>query len=595
MKVPFYIHEKLRNVIYRIQEKLSSRQFLMMASVIVGISAGFSSVLLKFLVHFFRKVLSSGIFPQGIMFSVAPFVGIGLCLLFTFFVLRDPIQKGISNIMFSIARRNSNLPASSMYSHLVSSALTVGFGGSAGLEAPIVNTGAAIGSVFGKTYKLNYKERTLLLACGVSAGIAGTFNTPIAGVIFSFEVLLAETSVSAFIPLLIAAASGAIFSSFLMKEELLFTFKLREPFKYSHIPFYALLGVFCGFVSVYFTKVFQATDRFFHNNLKSRIGKWLSGSVFLGISIWFLPPLFGEGYESIKALSEFQLPKLFGYSPLSDVHFPWFSLVFFLAIILLKPLATAATIFSGGNGGTFAPSLFAGAFTGSFLAVLLQWLLNIQVPVANFALVGMAGVLCGVFWSPLTAIFLIAEITGGYELMIPLMLVSAISYQVTRYFVPMSIDKAKLAEKNHFIATDSDSYLLSSINLKKLVDTNYTTLTPAHKLRDIVALIKQSPRSIIPVTDENNYFKGFITTESVSTLLFKTELYNHLTVKEIYTKSPAVTKLDENAAGLLEKMDHMGMYKIPVVSIDNKFLGFIKKSDLLEKYREQLIDKKIEA
>ncbi|MFN5208289.1 MAG: chloride channel protein [Bacteroidota bacterium] len=595
MSIGHDIHQRLKTVVLGIQERISPRQFLLVAAVIVGISAGISSVLLKVLVHFFRQFLSSGFLPQGVLFSVSPLIGIGLCLIFTFFLMREPIQKGISNILFAIARKNSNLPSSGMYSHLVSSALTVGFGGSAGLEAPIVNTGAAIGSVFGKTYKLSYKERTLLLACGVSAGIAGTFNTPIAGVIFSFEVLLAETSVSAFIPLLIAAATGAICSNFLMEEEILFSFKLREPFSYLHVPFYALLGIFCGLVSVYFTKTFLRVDKFFENNLRSRISRWLIGSAFLGLAIWFFPPLFGEGYESVKSLSEFRIEKLYGYSPMQNMKAPWMLLLFFLAIILLKPIATACTISSGGNGGNFAPSLFSGAFTGSFLAVLLQWLFNINLPVANFALAGMAGVLCGVFWAPLTAIFLIAEITGGYELMIPLMLVSAMSFQVTRYFVPMSIDKSKLAEQNHFIATSSDAYILSSINLTKLVDTHYTCLTPSHKLRDVVNLIKESPRSIIPVTDNKNYFKGFITTESVSSMIFKSELYNHVSVAELYTKSPVVSKLDENAASLLAKMDLHGMFKIPVVSIDNQFIGFIKKTDLLEKYREQLLDKKIET
>ncbi|MFN4852935.1 MAG: chloride channel protein [Bacteroidota bacterium] len=595
MSIGHDIHQRLKTVVLGIQERISPRQFLLVAAVIVGISAGISSVLLKVLVHFFRQFLSSGFLPQGVLFSVSPLIGIGLCLIFTFFLMREPIQKGISNILFAIARKNSNLPSSGMYSHLVSSALTVGFGGSAGLEAPIVNTGAAIGSVFGKTYKLSYKERTLLLACGVSAGIAGTFNTPIAGVIFSFEVLLAETSVSAFIQLLIAAATGAICSNFLMEEEILFSFKLREPFSYLHVPFYALLGIFCGLVSVYFTKTFLRVDKFFENNLRSRISRWLIGSAFLGLAIWFFPPLFGEGYESVKSLSEFRIEKLYGYSPMQNMKAPWMLLLFFLAIILLKPIATACTISSGGNGGNFAPSLFSGAFTGSFLAVLLQWLFNINLPVANFALAGMAGVLCGVFWAPLTAIFLIAEITGGYELMIPLMLVSAMSFQVTRYFVPMSIDKSKLAEQNHFIATSSDAYILSSINLTKLVDTHYTCLTPSHKLRDVVNLIKESPRSIIPVTDNKNYFKGFITTESVSSMIFKSELYNHVSVAELYTKSPVVSKLDENAASLLAKMDLHGMFKIPVVSIDNQFIGFIKKTDLLEKYREQLLDKKIET
>jgi CIC family chloride channel protein len=318
-----------------------------------------------------------------------------------------------------------------------------------------------------------------------------------------------------------------------MEEEILFSFKLREPFSYLHTPFYALLGIFCGLVSVYFTKTFLRVDKFFENNLRSRISRWLIGSAFLGLAIWFLPPLFGEGYESVKSLSEFRIEKLYGYSPMQNMKAPWMLLLFFLAIILLKPIATACTISSGGNGGNFAPSLFSGAFTGSFLAVLLQWLFNINLPVANFALAGMAGVLCGVFWAPLTAIFLIAEITGGYELMIPLMLVSAMSFQVTRYFVPMSIDKTKLAEQNHFIATSSDAYILSSINLNKLVDTQYTCLTPSHKLRDVVTLIKESPRSIIPVTDSKNYFKGFITTESVSSMIFKTELYNHVSVAEL--------------------------------------------------------------
>jgi len=437
----------IERIITWFHERINEKQFLIFASIMVGITAGIAAVVLKLFVFAIRHYLVDGYliqFDYKYLYLLLPLIGIGLTVLVVKYFFKNNLNSGNTNILFSIAKKGSYLPFHQMYSQVFTSALTVGFGGSAGLESPIVSTGAAIGSNFGSTYKLNYKDRTLLLAAGAAGGIAGAFNAPIAGVLFALEVILVDISISAFIPLLIAAASGALLSKIILHESSLLFFKLKQPFDYNNVFLYIVLGLLAGVTSLYYVNFFDKVETRF-SKIKSGFAKWLIGGISLAFLFALFPSLFGEGYESIKALSEFRPEDLFKDSiVLGLISNKWILLIFIALTLLLKSVAAAITLGSGGNGGNFAPSLFVGAYLGFVFSLFLILIGFDAIPVSNFTIVAMAGILSGVFHAPLTAIFLIAEITGGYELIIPLMIVSSISYVIVKRFHPESLDVKRL-------------------------------------------------------------------------------------------------------------------------------------------------------
>ncbi len=433
-----------------IQAKLNQKQFLILASILVGLTAGLAAVLLKELVYYIHLIIKHDyhLKYQYYLYLLFPSIGILLTVLYIQRIRKGKLEKGNPHILYAIEKNSSQLPKHQMYSHLFTSALTVGFGGSAGLESPIVSTGAAIGSNFAKAYNLDNYDRTLLLASGVAAGIGAVFNAPIAGVLFSIEVLLKEKNINAFIPILIAAATGTLTSKIILNEDILLSFHLQQKFSYLNTPYYILLGICAGLLSVYYAKIYMKIEKLY---LVYKDKVWLcalSGGVFLAILIFLFPPLFGEGYDSIKILSNQMPDKLMengifhGFS-----NSNWFILFFIGCVMFLKVFATSITISSGGNGGNFAPSLFVGAYLGYFFAQIFRTFNISTLPLSNFTIVGMSGILSGVFYAPLTAIFLIAEITGGYELIIPLIVVSVSSYIVAKYFNPMSMDEKHLSMK----------------------------------------------------------------------------------------------------------------------------------------------------
>lgn len=576
-----------------IQNRLTPKQFLIFGAILIGLTAGLAAVLLKLFVHWlivYIGILSS---QRQIIMAIFPFVGISLCALYVFYLNRGKLGKGLSNILYAIAKKSSILPKDQTYSHIITSALTIGFGGSAGLESPIVTTGSAIGSNFGLAYKLSYKERTLLLACGAAAGIAGAFNTPIAGVLFALEVLLVEANISAFIPILIAAATGGLCSKIILHEDILLHFKLQEPFNYYNVPFYLLLGLVTGVCSYYYAKTFTATENYFKKFERNHILKVLVGGAGLFVMILLVPPLFGEGYSSIKLLSNLNTDFIFANSPISQgvLSKPVLYLLLLL-VILLKPIATAFTTSSGGNGGNFAPSLFIGAFIG-FLFSSLAGEIGIQLPISNFTIVAMAGILSGIFHAPLTAIFLIAEITGGYELIIPLMIVSALSYAVSKYFMPLSIDMKKLSEKESINTTNTDSYLLSNINLTEFVERDFTEVPENIKLRQLVELISSSKRNIFPVIDKEGILKGLITIDDIRDIMFKQNLYDSVSVNQLMHVPRYIITEKNDVNSTMKLFDESHLWNIPV-AFNGRYEGFISKSTILEKYRETLIKTSIE-
>ena len=577
-----------------IQHKVTPKQFIIFGSILIGLTAGIAAVSLKFFVHFLIthiEYLSSG---NPFYIALFPFIGISLCALYIHYLNGNRLGKGIANILYAIAKKSSLLPKDQTYSHIISSALTVGFGGSAGLESPIVTTGAAIGSNFGRTYKLSYKERTLLLACGAAAGIAGAFNTPIAGVLFALEVLLVEANISAFIPILIAAASGALCSKVILQEDVLLQFELRQPFDYKNVPFYLMLGLLAGICSYYYSKMFMATEAWFKKFENKKTIKVIAGGLGLFVLIIFIPPLMGEGYLNIKLLSNLKAESVFQNSiiPFGNISKPVLYILV-LVVILLKPIATGITLGSGGNGGNFAPSLFMGAFTGFLFSSVISDLGIAELPVSNFTLVAMAGILSGIFHAPLTGIFLIAEITGGYELIIPLMIVSALSYAVSKYFMPLSIDMLKLSDKEKIVTTNTDSYLLSNINLAEFVETDFSEISIDVKLRNLVEFVALSKRNIFPVVDKNAMLRGLITIDDIRDIMFKQDLYDKITVKELMRRPAYLITEKDDIRSAMKLFDESHLWNIPVV-YNSVYKGFISKSTILEKYREVLIQSSIE-
>lgn len=559
--------------------------------MLVGITAGLAAVTLKTFVHYIHLAITYNynFKYQYYLYLAFPLIGIILTVYIVKQFLHGKLGRGTSTILRAIIKKSAFLPKDQMYSHVVTSAITVGFGGSAGLESPIVTTGSALGSNYAKTYHLGYRDRVLLLACGAAAGIAGAFNSPVAGVLFALEVLLVDVTISAFIPLIISAAMGALCSKIILQEGILLTFHLQQPFNYQNIPYYIFLGLLAGLVSVYYARTFTKIEHLFTVKKNSRYKKAVIGGLILTVLIFFFPTLFGEGYNSIKSLADMKPDQLIGNSVLSPFSGDeWFVLIFVGVVMMVKVIATSITINSGGNGGNFAPSLFVGAYLGFFFSRSINRLGISNLPESNFTIVAMAGILTGVFHAPLTGIFLIAEITGGYDLMIPLMVVSAISYMIVKYFEPLSMDAKKLAKRGDIIIQDKDKTILSSLNLSKVIENNFQKISPEASLGELVEVVANSHRNIFPVIDPSNRLIGIILLDNIREIMFKTELYNSVIVKQLMRKPPAVISPDENMHSVMKKFDETGVWNLPVVE-NNQYLGFISKSSLLTKYRSQLI------
>jgi len=479
-----------------------------------------------------------------------------------------------------------------MYAQIITSSLTVGLGGSAGLEAPIVVTGAAFGSNYGKTYHLNYQERTLLLACGVAAGIGAVFNAPIAGVLCALEILLLDISISAFGPLIISSVTGALISKVLLQNGgILLSFESKESFDYHHLPFYILLGLLTGLLAVYYSHIFLKTETLIGKSSVNVYLKAILGGLSLSFLMIFFPTLYGEGYESIRTLFAERSEELLASSILSPQKSnEWVVLLVIGVIILIKPIATAITLGSGGNGGNFAPSLFIGSYFGFFFSKLINlsgiWIY--KLPVSNFTIVGMAGIISGIYHAPLTAIFLIAEITGGYSLMIPLMIVSSISFVLSKYMEPYSLDTIKMARNGDVFTQDKDKKILTTIDAAELIETDFQKVDSNATLGTLVELISKSKRNLFPVTDNNGKLLGVISLDNIREIIFKREVYDSVMVSELMVKAPSMVFENESTDDIMKKFDETGAWNLPVVNEDELYIGFISKSRVFSSYRTTL-------
>lgn len=570
--------------------KLTSKQFIFLSSVLVGISAALAVIVLKSFAHwvFVAATYINTTLKLSFMNSLLPIIGILLTVLVVKKVLGGAIDKGTSQILYAVAKKAGIIPKKQMYAQIVTSSLTVGLGGSAGLESPIVITGAAFGSNYAQRYHLGYKERTLLIGCGVAAGIAAAFNAPIAGVLFAIEVLLVDVSISAFTPIMIAAATGALVSAVVLDESILLNFKQQQTFNYHNIPYYILLGVFTGIISVYYSRNFQRTEHFFSRLRLTPYKKALVGATLLAALIFIFPTLFGEGYESIKTLSESDPGQLLDNTLFRDFrHNPLALLAFVGAAMLLKAFATGLTLGSGGNGGNFAPSLFLGSYAGFFFSKSFNLTGLTHLPVSNFTMVGMAGILAGLFHAPLTAIFLIAEITGGYDLMIPLLMVSSISFAISKKFEKHSLDVKNLAKKGHAFTSNKDANILSTLETEKIIQTDYLTIAPDENLEQLVDLISHSDQVVFAVVNKDKELLGLVYFNDIREIIFSNFKVKYTQVHEIMGKPAAIVSPTDSMETVMNKFESSKKAFLPVLK-NGKYFGFISKSVALEAYRQQL-------
>lgn len=563
-------------------------QFLMVVATLTGFVSGMVAVLLKTLVHYIQHWIEH--IPVT-RFAYLLFPAIGL--LITVFIIQHffggHIEKGIAMVLKAIARKSSFIPLNHTYLHIFTSSVTVGLGGSVGLEAPIVATGSAVGSNIARITDFNYQERTLIIACGAAAGISAVFNAPIAGVIFAIEVLLAETVVSYFIPLIISSVVGALCSKIILQEASLFNFVLKQTFDYANVPFYILLGLLAGFTSLYYARTFKKAEKKLHNaDLNPYVKALLSGGMLMLIYFIF-PPLFGEGYKSVKLVANGNFNSFADNTNFFSLLSQNWALVAFTAfIVLLKPVAAAITIGGGGNGGNFAPSLFTGAYLGFFFSKLMNNIPMLKIPEGNFSLVGMAGVLSGVMYCPLTAIFLIAEITNGYELFIPLMVVSSISFFIVKSYEPYSMEIKKLALEGQIFTHKKERNILTTIVLEDMLQEQYETIAPDKKLKDLIEVIKRSEKNIFAVIDNKERFVGIVELNDIKQKLFQPDCYDVVSIKSIMKKPAAILYTTQDMHTVMEKFDITQSWYLPILNNDKKFVGFISKTKLFNKYREIL-------
>jgi chloride channel protein, CIC family len=569
------------------RDRFSDRQWLIVLSFVIGILSGAAAVILKNTVHFTHDLVTTkfDVSRLNLFYLAAPIAGIMLTVLFVKYFVKDKIDHGVSKILYAISRGRGELKPHNTYSSMIASTLTVGFGGSVGLEAPIVLTGSAIGSNIGKFFRMSQRNLILLIGCGAAGAIAGIFKAPIAGVVFALEILMLDLTMTALIPLLIAAVTAAVLDYFFMGEAVEFAYEVVHPFNLSEIPWFIVLGIFTGLVSLYFTRANNKIESWFAG-IQQDYKKFLIGGLALGVLIFLFPPLFGEGYGALKTILAGNGEELANNSlfyPLKDSY--WLFLGFMVLILVFKVVAMAITTGSGGVGGVFAPSLFMGGVSGFFVGKLLNRLTFIDVSESNFALAGMAGVMAGVMHAPLTAIFLIAEITGGYALFMPLIITATISYMVIMVFEPHSLYTKQLAKRGELVTHHKDKSALAMLKIDKLIETNFQKIQPDATLGDLVKVIEKSERNVFPVVDEENNFHGLIWLNYIRDLIFKPEKYDNTFVKDLMYAPDLPVDINETMEQVAQKFQSCGHYNLPVLD-KGKYLGFVSKANVFSSYRQ---------
>ena len=577
------------------EKHLTDRQMLLILAFIIGILASFAAYILHTLIHQIQAILTDGFEINSFnwLYLVFPVIGIYLTSLFVRYVVRDNISHGITRILYAISSKRSHLKPHNCWSSVIASAITIGFGGSVGAEAPIVLTGSAIGSNLGQLFKIDNKTMMLLVGCGAAAAIAGIFKAPIAGLVFTLEVLMVDLTMASLLPILVASITANVFTWALMGGKSLFTFVMDSAWQVDRLPACVLLGLFCAFISLYFIRTMTFCEGIFAKMKKHPYGKLAVGGVMLSSLIFLFPALYGEGYSAINILlngtTEADWNQLldkslfYGHGNL---------LVVYIALVLLtKVFATSCTNGAGGCGGTFAPSLFIGGFGGFLFARLWNmYQIGVYVPEKNFTLLGMAGVMAGVMHAPLTGIFLIAEITGGYALFVPLIIVSVVSVMGISIFEPHSIYAMRLARQGKLITHHTDRAVLTLMSMDSIIEKDYISVAPEMPLGKLVNVISRSQSDFIPVLDVGGRLLGDIDITKIRHIVFRTELYNKFNVSQLMSHVPAVLYTNEPMEQVMKKFERSNAEYLPIVDINNKLTGFISRTRLYTMYRKMVAD-----
>ena len=560
-------------------------------SLIVGLLSAIAAAVLKNTIHYTHKILTEGITAEsgGYLYLVYPLIGMLLAMLFVRYIVRDNIGHGVSRILYAISKKKSNLRTHNTWTSLVATTLTIGFGGSVGAEAPIVLTGSSIGSAIGRYFKLNYRNITLLIGCGAAGAIAGIFKAPIAGLVFTLEVLMLDLTISSIVPLLISTVTAATVAYFLMGDIVPLSFDVREAFNIKNIPWYLVLGVVSGLVSLFFSKMTLYIERKY-DKISNMFVRLLAGGIVVGGLIWLFPPFYGEGYDTIEMLLQGNASAVFGnsiFNKFADNYVIY--ILFFFGLVILKVMASSSTNGAGGVGGIFAPTLFIGGVNGFILASLLNKYAGVVFPDNRLVLVGMAGAMAGVMHAPLTAIFLIAEMTGGYSLLIPLIITSTVAYITTRSFERHSIYHIQLAERGELITHDKDKAVLTFMDWKKDIEKDLIKVRSGDTLGDLVKFISRSNRNLFPVVDENNVLEGVVNLDDVREVMFNNDLYKTTYVRDLMAIPPSYIDIQENIEMVMDTFMKTGAWNLPVLD-KGYYVGFISKSRIFSTYHELLVE-----
>ncbi len=573
------------------ERNISEKQIVLILSFFVGCFCALASHLLKEFIHFIQWFLENYLARGEVSYwyFFFPVIGITLASLFVHYVVRDDISHGITKILYAISQRKSIIKPHNMWSSIVSSGLTIGFGGSVGAEAPIVLTGAAIGSNMAKALRLDQKTMMLMIGCGAAGAIGGIFKAPIAGLVFTLEVLMMDLTMTSVAPLLISSVTAAVWAYIATGTQPMFEMEVAEPMRLVRMPLYMLLGGVCGLVSLYFTRVTSRLEDAFKKHIRSIGMKIVIGGAVLGILIFLFPPLYGEGYNVITQLINGHPTASFSNSPLYRLGGAWWwMVVYFICVILFKVVASVATNGGGGVGGIFAPSLFVGAVTGFVCARLLNSV-GLSVSEANFALVGMAGLMSGVMHAPLTGIFLIAELTGGYHLFLPLMVVSVVSYLTILVFEPHSLYAMRLAKKGELLTHNKDRSVLTLMKMGNVIETDLQTVPMDMRLGELVNVIAKSKRNIFPVVDGQGKLRGMLLLDEIRNIIFQPRLYDRFTVRQLMTSPVAILRDDMSMEQVMDKFEDTGAWNLPVVDMQKHYLGVVSKSKIFNSYRDVLV------
>jgi len=586
------MNKHLEKILHWRLEHHNNYYFILLLSIITGFGSGLAAVIIKNSVHFIKNFINRD-FPVHLpdyLYFIYPIIGLTLVYLFVRFLLKEEIGEGIPKILYAISKNSAFIKAHNLYSSVITSALTVGFGGSVGLEGPTVSTGGAIGANIGKLMKLSYRQRIILLGAASAGAMAAIFKAPLAGVVFALEVIMIDLTTLNIIPILLASVSGSITSFMLTGTNVLYKFTLIDTFQLDQIPYFILIGIVTGFIAVYFVKVYNKIANIFER-IKNRLLKLLIGASLLGILIFIFPALYGEGYETINSALNGNFSYLFDNSMFYTSQQNILIIAsLFLAMMLLKIVATSLTFGAGGIGGVFAPTLFTGVNTGLFIAVIANHL-GFNVSLSNSALAGMAGLITGVLQAPLTGIFLIGEITQGYGLLFPLMIVSTVSFITVRIFIKNNIYTISLAKKKELLTHHADKNTLYLLDLDSIIENDFIPVKPTDKLGDLVKVVQQSNRNLFPVLKDDNTFIGIVTLSRLKTLLFKPKLYDEILVKDLMFLPEYYIKYESDTADTIaEKLQKSGIFNIVVIDKDKKYKGFVSRANFFSKYRELLKD-----